>query len=248
MSDFSKEIELFNGSIAEIDNLLFVTRDSELQRNAIDDLSALSGKIRTWKGKAIADKDENGANLFLGCECVVEALQAELSMWLKLKETRPDDAWNDLVLAQQAIGCAIRAHKAFSNLVDQSVRLLNIERLIFPSQVFLSAGLIVGSQMCSICGAEYGDCSHLLGMPYMGVICRCILRDIHADHVAIVSEPANKQCRVTHFNVEGGKRNRMTWRIEKGEIGRDEHRLRDGLSATGIILAASDLGASRSEK
>ncbi|MDD3381663.1 MAG: hypothetical protein PHD68_10735, partial [Rugosibacter sp.] len=68
---------------------------------------------------------------------------------------------------------------------------------------------------CSICGGDYDDCDHLIGRPYMGRFCYIIARDISLDHVAIVKEPADKRCRVERFNVDGGVRNRMTWRIER---------------------------------
>jgi hypothetical protein len=141
-------------------------------------------------------------------------LKAELTMWLQLKEGKPDDAWNSLVVAQMATRDAVRAQKGFSYLEGRAIRLVNIERVVFPEQVYFSAGLIVEHQECSICGAEYEDCNHLVGMPYMGEFCRCILRAFKADHVAMVKDPANKQCRVVSFNAEGGKRNRMTWRVE----------------------------------
>src|SRR3984893_7184011 len=111
MSDYSKEIELFNASVEGKANLSYIVRDSDLQRDGLAELSALAVKIEAWKRKAISEQDENQANLFLGCECVIEALQAELNMWLQLKEAKPDDAWNSLVTAQSATRDAIRAHR-----------------------------------------------------------------------------------------------------------------------------------------
>lgn len=247
MSDYSKEIERFNASVEGKANLSYIVRDTDLQRDALTELSALAAEVDDWKKRAISEQDNNSANLFLGCECVIEALQAELNMWLQLKEGKPEDAWNSLVTAQMATRDAIRAHRGFSHLEARAVRLVNIERVVFPEQVFLSAGLIVRHQVCSICGAEYEDCSHLVGMPYMGEFCRCILQDIQADHIALVKEPANKQCRIVNFNVEGGRRNRMTWRVEPSPIDNadPDHQ---GLMTTGILLAASDVGEKRAKK
>jgi hypothetical protein len=70
-----------------------------------------------------------------------------------------------------------------------------IEELVFPPQVFFSAGLVVQKSICSICGTEYGDCFHVVGRPYMRELCRRILTNVVPDHVAIVNEPANKRCR-----------------------------------------------------
>lgn len=150
----------------------------------------------------------------MGCECVTLALIAELKMWLLLKEENPDDAWDELINAQMAYVDAVRAHSGFNHLTQHSERLEAIEKLIFPPQVFVSSGIIVKNQECSICGKEYGDCDHLVGRPYMGKFCYIIARDMSLDHVAIVDHPADKRCRVKHFEVEGGTRNRMTWKIE----------------------------------
>lgn len=248
MSDYSREIELFNDCVEGKANLSYIVRDGGLQRDALAELPALAAKVEDWKKRAISERDENYANLFLGCECVIEALSAELNMWLQLKDGQPDGAWNSLVVAQMATRDAIRAHKGFSHLEARATRLVNIEHVIFPHQVFLSAGLIVRHQECSICNAEYEDCSHLVGMPYMGEFCRCILRDIVADHVAMVKEPANKQCRIVYFNAEGGKRNRMTWRVETGPIDDHADPDRKGLMTSGILLTTSDVGAERGRK
>jgi hypothetical protein len=248
MSDYSKEIELFNASVKGMANLTYIVRDSDLQRSALAELSALAKRVEDWKRQAISEQDNNSANLFLGCECVIEALQAELNMWLQLKEGKPDDAWNSLVTAQKAARDVLRAHGGFSHWEARAVRLVNIERVVFPEQIFFSAGLIVRRQQCSICGADYEDCPHIVGMPYMGEFCRCILGDIEADHVALVKEPANKQCRVVYFNDEGGKRNRMTWRVEPKAIAEHVDPDRKGLMVEGILLATSDIGAKRPKR
>jgi hypothetical protein len=120
----------------------------------------------------------------------------------------------DLIDAQIETTHSIRAHSAFSDLENHSKRLQAIEKVVFPPQVFLSAGLIVSKSMCSICKSDYEDCSHLVGMPYLGEFCFRVLTDVVANHVSFVEDPANKRCRVTHFSAEGGRRNRMTWRVE----------------------------------
>lgn len=248
MSDYSKEIELFNATVEEIGNLSYIVRDNDLQRKALAELSTLAAKVENWKRRAVSEQDEHYANVFLGGECVIEALQAEINMWLQLKGGNPDDAWNSLVVAQKATRDAIRASRGFSHLEARAVRLVDIERVVFPGQMFLSAGLIVRRQQCSICGAEYEDCPHIVGMPYMGEFCRCILGDIEANHVALVKEPANKQCRIVNFNAEGGKRNRMTWRVEPGSIPDTSGSERKGLVVEAILLATSDVGAKRSKQ
>ena len=214
-------IEALNGQIRDVEVFLYATRCSNLQRRALASLRDLHSEIHALKADAILDKDESGANMLLGFECVVGVLEAELEMWLHLKEGDPDKAWDSLIRAQRLCVAAARAHSGFSHLPQKHQRLLELEHLVFPPQVFVSSGLIVRRQDCSICGQEYEDCDHLLGMPYMGQFCRLVIHEAEVNHVAMVEQPADKSCRVTQFDVEGGTRNRMTWRISpkstKGE-------------------------------
>jgi hypothetical protein len=173
--------------------------------------------IATEKGSAIAAGDEDYANALLGCACAAEALGAEISMWLLIKEGRPDDAWSQLVAAQGKVSDAMRAHEGFRHFDEHVRRLDAIERLVFPPQVFLSSGMIVRSQICSVCGGEYEDCPHVKGRPYMGEFCIVKLIPSGVDHVSIVDNPADKRCRIVKFSDEGGFRNRMTWRVEPGD-------------------------------
>ncbi len=214
MSDTrSEKIPHFNSIIEECEVFTSITRDSELQREACARLDGLLSELRTEKQDAITEKDEDFANLLLGFECVANCLRAEITMWLLLKSEKPDEAWDNLVTAQMAAAGAVRAHQGFAHLLYKNEQLEAIEKLVFPPQVFISAGLIVRRQECSICGEEYGECAHLAGKPYWGEFCCIIARDLEADHVAIVENPADKRCRVQGFGIDGGWRNRMTWKI-----------------------------------
>jgi len=214
MNNLPPFIVKFNEKIKEAEVFLSITRDSSLQRETIDSLKQLQIAVDAEKNIAIEKGNEDYANLLLGCECVTATLIAELKMWLFLKEENPDAAWNELIKAQMAACDAVRAHQGFAHLSNQVKRLDAIEKIIFPPQVFVSSGMIVKNQECSICGSEYGECDHLAGKPYMGRFCYIIARDLSVDHVAIVEQPADKRCRIEHFEDEGGMRNRMTWKIE----------------------------------
>ncbi|HMS26195.1 MAG TPA: hypothetical protein PKC80_02325 [Burkholderiaceae bacterium] len=221
MSDhLSTFVADFNRTVESVENLLSIARAGELQREAVVTLEATQSSVGGAKAAAAAAGEEDYANLLLGCECVAAALMAELRMWLLLKEEKPDEAWNELVNAQMSSMDAVRAHKVFAHLEQHVQKLEAIEKIVFPPQVFVSSGMIVGHQECSICESDYDDCDHLIGIPYMGRFCYIIARDISLDHVAIVKEPADKHCRVERFNVDGVVRNRMTWRIERsGDVG-----------------------------
>ncbi|MGA8540313.1 MAG: hypothetical protein WB566_12495 [Terriglobales bacterium] len=228
-SPFVKE---FNKLVGECEVFICITRDSELQKEARNKLENELARISAEKKLAIARDDEDYANLLLGCECMASALMAEIKMWLLLMEGRPDEAWDALVAAQDGMSGALRAHQGFGHLNHHIQRLDAIEHLVFPPQVFLSTGMIVSQQVCSICGKEYEDCDHVKGRPYMGRFCAVTLIPSKVDHVAIVDNPANKICRVLRFSTEGGYRNRMTWRVEPGE---NSEGTADGITAQGIV-------------
>jgi len=209
-----KYLEHFNGTIRECEIFCSIARDSGLQRDAIAQLGKLIEELRGLKAKAVEAGDEDLANILLGCESVANCISAEIAMWLLLKEEKPDEAWDQLVTAQMAAADAARAHKGFEHLEAQAQRLHEVEQLVFPPQVFVSTGLIVRHQECSVCGKEYGECDHLAGKPYMGQFCSFIAKDIEPDHVALVKNPADKRCRIMQFRVDGGERNRMTWKVQ----------------------------------
>lgn len=237
----SARIKTFEEIIGEANNLSCIARDSDLQQAAIKKLSELLATIKEWKQDAITGSDEDRANQCLGMECLARAIQGELNMWLLLKAEQPDKAWSKLVSAQSDTSHAIRAHKMFAD-VEGHARYLNaVEKIVFPPQRFLSAGLIVRRQICSICHSDYEDCSHLVGMPYWGEFCVRELMDAIPDHIAMVDDPANKECRITHFNAEGGKRNRMTWRIEPLTGPEQVVDGQKGLTVSAILMTKNDL-------
>lgn len=240
-NDTSARVEVFNELVRSAEALLSIARDSELQEQMIGRLTEASATVTGWKRGAVADKRESDANMFLGMECLLRALRTELEMWLMLKRERPEQAWELLIAAQTATSQAMRADLGFSYLDDHARRLEAIEAVVFPPQIFLSAGLIVSKSICTICGKDYEDCSHIVGMPYWGEFCFRKLTEVSANHVAIVDDPANKLCRITHVAAEGGKRNRMTWRIESVENGDSQKHSPDALRTSGIIMSIEDL-------
>jgi hypothetical protein len=232
--DISARIAAFNELVRSAQVLLSIARDSDLQQAMLASLSELSTSVAGWKAAAVAEGNEVNANLFLGMECLLKALHAELEMWLMLKRQEPELAWDHLITAQTATCHALRAAPGFSSLESHATRLDAIEKVVFPPQVFVSAGLIVSKAICTICGTDYEECPHLVGLPYWGEFCFRKLTDVAADHVAIVADPANKRCRMTHFSDEEGRRNRMTWRVEAVKNSDDS-------PASAIIMSTDDL-------
>jgi hypothetical protein len=208
-----KFMEGYNAVISDCAILCFCTRDTELQNAACRRLEHLRSLVEVEKTKAIEGKDEDFANALLGCSCLASAMIAELKMWVLLKEQDPDAAWTQLVNAQHNLADAMKASAGFSHLESNLERMNSIEKTVFPPQIFFSAGLVVKEEICSICGSEYEDCTHIKGQPYMGQLCTVRLIPLEVDHIAVVDEPASKHCRAYTRGAEGGFRNLMTWLV-----------------------------------
>jgi len=236
MNDAAEEdhIKRFNSVIDECQIFCSITRDSGLQRVACANLETLLNDCGDLKSEAIASGNEDFANLLLGFECIATCLLSEIKMWLLLKAEEPDAAWDRLITAPMAATAAVRAHNGFAHLGKYAEHLEMVEKVVFPPQVFISSGLIVRHQECSICGSEYGECEHLAGKPYWGQFCSIVAKDIEANHVAIVENPADKRCRIVHYTADGGERNRMTWKIEPTKPGNRDDASRPAIhDATG---------------
>lgn len=208
-------INAFNAALEHLCVYRYITRNSELQRKASADLEDMLASVTQKKVEAITERDEHFANVLLGCEALLQACDAELKMYLLLKEDRPDEAWTQMVIAQDGLRAAERADEGFSDVRRQIQRLQGIERLLYPPQQFMSTGWIVKGEVCSICGSDYEECEHIKGRPYMGQFCAVQLDPLEVDHVSLVDEPASKHCRVTHIGPSGNRTNCLTLVVER---------------------------------
>lgn len=186
----------------------FITPASELQQEQIDNLNSLATYAGSIKEKAIKAKDEDSANALLSLEETVAAFISELQMWITLKdytldEDAADRAWNSLMDAQQHTRRAMQAHRIAEGLSAVSSRLLLLEKALFPSQVFVSAGMIIEEAKCSICHEKFGTCDHLKGLPYMGELCARIITKVEFLEASYVSKPADKKCRILQASSDG---------------------------------------------
>ena len=216
MSKYPQFVEEFNSLLNDAQAMCSITRDARLQNEAIDSMLKLQSRLSSLKIESVDQGKEDIANILLGFECASQSLISELRMYLLLKKEQPDCAWDELINAQYSSLGAIRAHSGFSHLEPRVHQLEAIEKLVFPPQVFLSVGIDVNEVECSICNASYYECDHVKGRPYMGQLCELIIKKASLNEVSIVEEPADKRCRVTHFDSKDGKkRNRMTWQFEE---------------------------------
>lgn len=233
-----QHVDKFNQEIKNIEVLDFITRDDNLQNSACLKLKTLWEEAKALKIGYAQKGETDAANLFLGFQFVISQLYNKLNMWLCLKKQDPEKAWEHLIKAQRKCREATCAHKGFQHLSAAYERLVAIEKLIFPPQIFLSSGLLVGKLVCSICHSDYEECNHISGKAYNGMLCGIIEKDIRGDHVAIVDHPEDKRCRITSFTNSEGIRNRMTWSLKP--LPKDTETIPDGeLLASAIIIVAS---------
>lgn len=198
----------------------FGARALELQVAVREKVEAFANLLLERKAEAVSRGDEQVANQLLLLGTLTDVVYRELSMWINLKADCGEAAWANLVDAQRSCESAIRLKRRLfgSESVQQLENLLArydaIERCVFPPQLFCSPGGIAKRTTCSICGIDYDACEHVVGRAYMGTFCARIIEQFEVHEISVVSEPASKHCRATHFTDGGLSRNRMTWRLE----------------------------------
>jgi hypothetical protein len=169
------------------------------------------------KETMIQEKDEEAANTLLAIECFCEALRAEMFMWLALKKEDPNKAWGLLIDAQEWAKSSADAMFIPRLQQDEYIeRLHEIEKVVFPPQVFNSPGMIVRNVQCSICKQDYEKCHHIAGKAYMGKFCIEEVTKIESFlHMAFVTYPYNKRARITR-SAEGEMwKDYMTWKVTR---------------------------------
>jgi len=126
-------------------------------------------------------------------------------------EEDPNRAWNYLIEAQDGVKASTHA-KYLERLEQEEYieKLHQIEKVVFPPQLFISSGMVIRSVQCSICKEDYGKCPHIAGKAYMGRFCSEIVTMDTFLHGAVVSYPFDKKARVPDTWESGKWRNRMT--------------------------------------
>jgi len=180
---------------------LFITRDKTIFEEQLSLLKTLKSKILETKNEFIDQQNENEANKWLSIENICLAIIEGLSLFLALKQNDPDSAWNHLITAQNHSHWSNNEYGLSGNIQRDSIsHFNNIELVLFPPQSFVSISMVSEQSECSICHKEFSECEHIRGEAYMGKACSetaTKIRDMH--HMAIVSHPDDKRCRVTHY-------------------------------------------------
>ena len=218
----------FMNVVENAENLLWITRDSELQKDAVRELDSMVTQLESIKECHIEAENEDRANLMLGLQCVVQSTMSELMMYECLRQENPGDAWDWLVGAQNSVLAAARAHESLASWSDaRHVWLFNIEGVMFPKQTFMSIGGTIDDSECSICKDDLMNCDHEPGNPYNGRFCNEVIKKMDMAEVSLVDNPRDKRARVTSF--EG--KDALTGRVMES----DEEQLNTG-RLTGYMM------------
>lgn len=223
----------FNDVIERVQRFAIFVRGKEFQEESIKTLEELLSECTTSKDRAIAERLEDDANAYLAFEYMAKSLIEEFHFYLALKADDPDVAWDHLINAQSAAAEAMQSHAVASHLDGYISRLHALEGLLFPQPLFFSTGFIVKESECNICGAEYGECNHIKGRPYMGKLCARIIKEADIQEVSVVSDPADKHCRAFHYTENGIERNVFTQRVINKEAAQQS-------PAGGVLKAAPE--------
>jgi len=204
--------EHFNDVVEEAQRYAIFVRAIEFQQKSISKLETLLTECITAKERAITEQSEDEANAYLSFEFMAKALAEEFRFYLALKADDPDSAWDYLINAESLSAAAMKSHAVASHLENYIYRLHDMEHLLFPQPIFFSSGFIVKESECSICDAEYGECSHVKGRPYMGALCVRIIKNAELKEISVVSDPADKHCRALNYTDNKVTRNVFTQR------------------------------------
>lgn len=142
--------------------------------------------------------DEDLANDIFVLNSYSQFLASYVNLWSLILAGKYSSSWDCL---QDCLNL-LRSIKRFSRIkVDEfEDQLVGLEK-IYPYNVFFSIGGIAGQLVCTICGelSDSASCVHISGELYGGKLAQRITRDVvQLDHIAIVSNPADKKCVVRY--------------------------------------------------
>jgi hypothetical protein len=197
--------------------LTFLPRGIELQREAIQELEALESAMQVLLDQMSSSNRNDEANQALSMKLLSRGVRHELLMWVSLKEEKWDEAWSNLVEAQESVEDAVRASpiSLALNAINYAKKLQTLEMVVFPPQTFNSLGYTATSLVCSICGGNYDECQHIEGRAYLGKLCTFSSAIVGIKEISIVDKPENKRSRIIQFDEGRGVRDKMTWRISE---------------------------------
>lgn len=223
----------------------FFTRSLQDQKEKSEECIDYILLIKLYKKQAIKNNLENDANNLFHMQCMLNAMRSSLKMWIKVKESKFEDAWSLLIDAQDYTEVALKVSD-YEGVRKLEERLKNIENSIFPNwPIYNSPGYTETIGKCSICHKNFALCDHIENQIYFGAFCQRIDRKIiRADHVAFVQNPKDKRCIITKITNNDGKIiDYFTW-LECKDQSLSLNNDNDEMRVTGIIMSLHSLDLS----
>lgn len=197
-------INEYNEIIAISQKKSFITIGIEIQKQEIEYLDNYISKLKKLKQEFVSKELENEANLIYCIENSTKVIQLEIQMLIDIKEDKMDNAWFNLVTAQNLFRTVLKNYPFNTeHLNSYFERLDSYEKLLFPEMQFHSIGVIIKESKCSICNSDYGNCEHLKGKLYNGELCYRIITEAEIEEASLVKNPANKLCRTISYEING---------------------------------------------
>jgi len=178
-------------NISEITAYLSIQNKKTFDQNAIDSISEL-------KKKAVQLQDEEIANLLFVYSQIALVQSNYVSAFELIKyHNEHHKAWMIFDQIETALNLLSGVYYYSSNafqleFIENKVRKF---MLLFPYVLFLSRGMIVKKNRCSICGQLFSirkRCEHKIGQLYMGEMCYRIVEDFDPLEFSIVKNPVDK--------------------------------------------------------
>ncbi len=191
---------------------LYIARDRSIFQTQSTEMKSLLKEIKGKKEEFIQQQNEKESRKWLSIENCCLSIIEGLSLFIDLKDNKPDSAWDHLITAQNHASWTNREYDLGGDFQKNYIyHFNNIEKIIFPPVTFVSAKFTSVHSKCSICDKEYSECDHIRGEVYMGRSCAEICTEMKDfEHVAVVSEPDDKKCRHASFGNGVTMKNVMT--------------------------------------
>lgn len=158
---------------------------------------SLSNELAAAKERAVAAKDEHRAKV---CWCLQEIEKAQSHYLTGFNGAKRDEFygfWQQLEQVELALHFlrrhfpTARSEYGLRHLQDHIPRF----QALYPYLLFMSPGMIVKAEKCSICEAPItirGGCGHEIGDVYRGEMCSRIITDIDLLEISLVETPVQK--------------------------------------------------------
>ena len=125
------------------------TRSIRLQKEKIAECDQYIRLIKGFRQQAIDHAFEKQANHFFHMQCMVNALRSALLMWVDVKEEKFQNAWSNLIDAQEYTTIALKIDD-YEGIRNLETLLQSAEKSIFPGWArYNSPGWIESIGECS---------------------------------------------------------------------------------------------------